>query len=203
MKKLLAISLLAASFLLAESADAVLVDKRLRKGGFGLKGGLLNQSTYNFSGVQYGSKIALSGGLFFEFPLSRKFMLGLSGDLQNVIFDELEDNEPFLDASIGPKYIILVEDADMAIKPGFALGFGYLGPIGNPPLDPDDINEKDRRISRTSYMTWRVTAEVMFLTQRPFAFLSEIILSGTSLGRNSELDVTTNPLLMLRIGVMY
>jgi hypothetical protein len=190
----LLICLLAAGFLCASSADAQFVDKRLRKGGFGIKAGLVSQTTISFSGHQYGSKFAMSGGIFFEFPLSDRFMLGLSGDLHNVIMNQIEDNEPFLDVSVGPKYLAVVESANIAVKPGAAIGFGYLGPMGP---------KFARKIARTSYMTWRISSEVLFLSQRQHAYLTELVLMGTAFGRNSEVEVTTNPTFLIRFGIMY
>ena len=186
--------LFVACFVVAGATQAQWVDKRLRKGGFGIKAGMVSQTTVSVSGRKYGSQFAMSGGIFFELPVTDRLMIGLHGDLHNVVMNQLEDNEPFLDAGIGPKYLAIVESANLAFKPGFAIGFGYLGPMGP---------KQARKFARTSYLTWRLSTELLFLTQRQHAYVTEVVLFGTALGGNSEIDVTTNPTFLLRVGIMY
>jgi hypothetical protein len=190
-----------AGLLCTASINAQYVDKRLRKGGFGAKVGFLAPTTASVDGRQYSTQFGMSGGIFFDKPLSRRIMLGLSVDLYNFIFKGLEDNEPYLDINIGSKYVIVAQSSDIALMPGFSIGFGYLGPIG-PYRDSVDY-AKRYRVDRTAYMTWQLDLDVLFLTRRQYALITEFAVFGTAFGRNSEVELTTNPTILLRVGFMY
>jgi hypothetical protein len=194
------VCLLAGSLFLAGTADATFMDKRVRKGGFGIKGGLIGQTTVSVDNHHYNNRVAVSGGVFFELPLIHPLMLGISGDIYNISFQGLEDNEPFLDIGIGPKYLAVMEAAGIVLKPGFNLGFGYLGPVAP---RKDSLGVTRYRIDATSDMTWRISTEALFLTRMRHAYLLELALVGTAFGGNADVDVTTNPVFLLRVGIMY
>jgi hypothetical protein len=93
-----------------------------------------------------------------------------------------------IDASVGFKPTIYLESSKLAFKPGAAIGFGHLAEIAD--LDGSD------------YVTWKISFESMFLVNPRFAYIGEVLFMGAN-GYNNDFDISTNPTLMLRVGVMY
>jgi hypothetical protein len=170
------------------AAPLELTDKRIEKGGVGLKFGVENGTTYHIDGVNYSSRIGMGIGVFFEVPLVTRTMMLIAVDFHDI---QLWDRRNFMiDVNLGIKPIIRWwKRSKVALKAGGAVGFGYLPVYG--------------RMNSTTYLTVRASTELAFLVNRNYSYLLEFSLLAFPTGGNRQFSVSTKPTASLRCGVMY
>ena len=167
------------------SANAM--DKRIRHGGAGFKAGLINKTTFLIDNIEYESKFGLTAGVFFDVALIRKTKLSFAFDFHDI--NVMNDRQWMIDVSVGLKPTIYNERGRTAIKPGIAGGFGYMFDVG--------------KIESTTYITIKYLTEFMFLVDEKYSYLIEFSVMDTFNGGNNDIDVSFNPSVSLRLGVMY
>lgn len=197
-------------------------DKRLRKGGFGIRVAIAGPTEFNWhqtpanqiffrNGIKieppskFSANFGLGFGVFFETNLATGINLVIAADLTNIDAAVLSDQELFLDVSIGPKWALKMANDQTIFRPGFAVGIGYLGPMGTlqQPDERQINNYPDHLINRTTYTTLHASGELFFASSNSFTYMLEAVLFGTVGGGNSEVDVSTIPTINLRLGLMY
>lgn len=168
------------------SAVSLAADKRIEKGGAAFKAGMIFSTTYRIDGREVDANDGITLGVGLEVPFIKLSKLAFAIDFHDVqIFN---DRQFMIDASVGFKPTIYLERSKLAFKPGVALGFGHLAEIA-------DINGSD-------YLTWKISFESMFLVRPRYSYIAEILFMGTD-GSNVDHEISTNPTMMLRVGVMY
>jgi len=161
-------------------------DKRIEKGGAVFKAGMLFSTTYKIDGREVDANDGITLGVGLEMPFIKLSKLAFAIDFHDVQI--YNDRQFMIDASVGLKPTIYLESSNLAFKPGFAVGFGHLAEIAN-------INGSD-------YLTWKASFETMFLVTPRYSYIAEILFMGAD-GQNDDHEISTNPTMMLRIGVMY
>lgn len=176
------------------SVSAVSYDPRGHQSKFGIKGGFLLGSRVRIDNGRSISTIdteaGLTGGIFLDIPQSEKIIAGVALDLYDVQPARSPERRKFLDASISVKWRFPTERQRVEIRPGLAIGFGYLAAIGF-------IEEPTR------YITTKAIFEVVFLRSRRFQYYLETAVVASPFGGNSDLDITFRPTLIFRGGAGF
>ena len=162
-------------------------DKQVRQGGVGLKAGFLHRAKFTVNKTEYESKMGLSVGVFFDVPAYSLTMLSVAADFRDIQI--LDHRQWMLDLSVGLKPTIYNERSQLAVKPGVAVGFGYLADIG--------------WLGSTTYLTLKASTEVLFLVSRKYAYVAEFVVFSAPSGGNSQYEISTSPTVSVRVGVMY
>ncbi|MDH4157284.1 MAG: hypothetical protein OEW00_08425 [candidate division Zixibacteria bacterium] len=162
-------------------------DKQVQQGGVGLKAGFLHKATFTVNKTEYDSKMGLNVGVFFDVPAYSLTMVSVAADFRDIQI--LDHRQWMLDLSIGLKPTIYKEKSRLAVKPGVAVGFGYLPDIA--------------WLSSTTYLTLKASTEVLFLVTRKYAYVAEFMVFSAPVGGNRQLEISTSPTISLRLGVMY
>lgn len=172
--------------LLILAASISAADKRIEKGGAAFKAGMLFSTTYKLDSAEIDANDGITLGVSLELPLIKLSKLAFAIDFHDIqIFN---DRQFMIDASVGIKPTIYLERSNLAFKPGVAIGFGHLAEIA-------DLRASD-------YLTWKISFESMFLVKPRYSYIAEILFMGID-GQNDDFDISTNPTLLLRVGVIY
>jgi hypothetical protein len=180
---------LAVLFLAASASAQNLVQQKFGKwhrGLFGLRAGIINSGTFTANGHEYDANVALTGGVLFDFPLTRTSTFGFTADL--IDFQIFDKRQKALDVGVAFKYAIYRQYAKMALKPGLGVGYTYLAHIEF--LDP------------TGYLTLKAFLESVFYVDRRFAWLADFGVFWAPVGGNRDYDISYGPVVMLRFGVV-
>ena len=162
-------------------------DKQVQRGGVGLKAGFLHKATFTVNDTAYDSRMGLNVGVFFDVPLYSLTMVSIAADFRDIQI--LDHRQWMLDLSLGLKPTIYKERSRLAVKPGVAVGFGYLADIA--------------WLSSTTYLTLKASTEVLFLVSRKYAYVAEFAVFAAPVGGNKELEISTSPTVSIRVGIMY
>jgi hypothetical protein len=155
------------------------------RGLFGIKAGLVHEGTVRLNGEEKATKLGLSGGVFFDVPVTAWSMLGISADVHS--FQALSRGQALLDIGLAVKIPAYLKKAEMALKPGAAVGFAHLAQISY--------------LEASDYLSLKVFFEAVFYTKKKYAWTGEFAVYYLATGGNSEYDVTWGPVVMLRGGV--
>ncbi len=169
------------------------LDRRLDKGGVGLKLGVFHSTTMyiksrhaDFLEAEYTWKAGFNGGPFFDVRLGRGNFISVAVELHDVQL--MNDREKLLDINLGYKTTIFIRHKRLAYRPGFALGYGYISKVGF--------------IEKVNLMTARAFVEMVFLSHPKYSYLVEFSVGMLPTGSGSLYDVSSNPYVMLRGGVV-
>lgn len=176
---------------LTAASETPLLDKRLTKGGVGLKVGLIYSSifTLDSAGVEseFEADVGLSAAVFFDIPIYRMTAFTISGDIQDIqLFDM---RQKMVDVNIGLKHSFYSHRARLALRPTITAGYAFLAEIG--------------RLEASDYLTLKTAVELLLLRPQNPAFVLELGVFWSPQGGNQTYDVTFGPVWMLRAGVMY
>ncbi len=162
--------------------------KQVIHGGVGVKAGVINTGLLKKDGREFDADPGSCIGVFFDFPLARRLMLGTAIDFYHIRV--LNVQELMADISLALKPIIYRPNVDLAIKPYIALGFGHLG--------------NWEILEDTYYMSIKVfTAVAFFSEEHKHAWLLEAGYTAFPVGGNSQFDTSIDPSLTVRVGIMY
>lgn len=161
-------------------------DKRIDRGGVGLKLGLIHTAKVRENTVTHDSKISFNSEIFFDVPIYRKLALTITTDIHNVrVYNH---HQMMLDLSIGAKVNFYKQHLRMAWRPAFTIGFAHLAHFAH--------------LESSNFMTWHLSTEVLFIQTKNPALLLELSVFGAT-GGNKDTDLRWGPVWMIRAGVMY
>ena len=153
----------------------------------GVKLGMLYSSRFRIDGVASATGIGLSGGVVFDFPISRRFLYGVAIDLQDV--HVFETRKKVLDLSLPLKYAFLFERQNWELRIVSAAGFGYHAKV--------DILE------RSTYLTLKGGLEAVFHGDTRFSLVVDLLVFAAPIGGNRDHRVSYGPSLIARVGFVY
>ncbi|MDF1545648.1 MAG: hypothetical protein P1R58_11160 [bacterium] len=179
---------------LAGSVSAVpSLDHRLDRGGVGLKLGLFHSTTMHIKSKrtdigdrEFIWKAGFNGGPFFDIRLGRGNFVSVAVELHDVQL--MDDREKLLDLNLGYKATIYVRNHRLAYRPGISAGFGYISKVGF--------------IEKVNLVTARAFVEMVFLSHPKYSYLVEFSVGMLPDGSGILYDVTSNPYVMLRGGIL-
>jgi hypothetical protein len=168
--------------------QAQLMDKRIRRGGVGVKAGFLNASTFHIDSAGEEMRYGLTGGVFFDVPVVQPVAMTIAVDIHDIQL--YTSRQMMINPQLGLKPTVkYIEERKYALRPLATVGFAYLYDIG--------------RLEATSYLTVRAACEALFFQNKNIAYVLELSVFGAPYGGNSAVDVTFGPVWSLRVGVMY
>jgi len=171
---------------LAVPAIAGKVVEQPTHGIFGAKVGIMSRA--NIRGDLYlRTEIGSTAQVYADFPVWRRFYLATSFDFYYI--ELVRNNDVMIDGSLGVKYEFLLPRANMLLRPGIAIGYGFL----------PEINE----IRATSWATVKTFMETHFTINPRRAFVCELAVMGAPVGGYGSLDLTLGPAFMLRVGLAF
>lgn len=175
----------------ADARNLLKTDSRRHRSHFGIKFGLINGGTAYINGQSYSTKVALTGGVYFDIVVTPWLYSGISINLHDVQIDQFRQKMLEISYSIKPAHYSKMERS--AFKPAFEVGFADLGQFG-----PEDY-----KFERTQYLTLKVGVEMVFFSEKNYAWTVDVVLWGSPHCFNSDLDITFGPLLIGRLGFMF
>ncbi len=186
------IGLLFLIILISQSAFAF--NKSIVKGGFGIKFGFINASTVHVTDKLTDQKVGdyltnagLSFALFLDIPQSRKLITSFEIAIQDI--QAFDNREKVINVNFTFKRIIYKSRTRMAIKPYLGIGYAYLANL--------------KMLQKVNFLTYHLGTEVVFLVDPKYALVTELGILGSPHGRNDDYKVTTNPILLLRAGIIF
>lgn len=168
-------------------SSALGMEKQIAKGGFGFKAGLINSTSFVINDIEYESNTGLATGVYFDLPFIRKSKVVIALDFYDI--HVLDDKQWMIDLSLGFRPTFRKAGSDVALKPGIAIGYSHLALIG-------DLNT-------TNYLTFKSGVEIMYHTGRKYVHTFEIFFLATRYGGNRTVEISHNPVLVVRLGVLY
>lgn len=191
---LLLILICFAATISAGSQEAQKLDPRLIHGSFSFRAGLLNIGTVHVRNRATGAKVGdfetktgIVMGTMFDIPVYRRWMMSIQTDILDVLF--MDERGLILDVSAAVKYTTFNQYSKIAVRPGLAVGFAYLAELGF--------------LEKVRFMTIRGFTEIIFLSNRNLALFTDISVFSAPIGFNRIYEVTTNPFVILRVGVLF
>ena len=192
-RKCVALSILIGVVLLATSASAD-DPAGVGKGEFGLKFGQLrggtieywqksNESNINSVEVEAG----FSGGAFLDHPFYRNLHITASFDLHQIGL--YGDSEVALDVAGGLKFKWTEPKGRLSVRPAATVGFALL---------PDTWH-----FSASKYVTLKVYLEVASYSKRGTGLLLEIGSLRTLSGSDNTYEISTEPMFLIRAGIIW
>ena len=160
----------------------------------GIKAGVVTDATLNFADKTTSSNTfeletnqswTVQG--FVELPLRGNFHSILSLDYNNL--GDLGKSEMLLTGSYGVRYHWEMNNARFAIRPGIALGYGYLG----------DTHVSDA----ASLLMLNLSSEFVIFSMSGTGFIFETGLLWALTGGNDAYDIDGGPLLQVRGGLRF
>lgn len=174
--------------------------KAIRKGGVGLKIGLINTGMMNLTGwptpddsvavrdYEMNPVPAACGQVYFDVAVSPKLSLLFAADVYDVRFERL--SERAIDVSAGFKLAFYQPRARIAWRPGASVGLGYLADIGF--------------MRPTTYLTLKAFTELVVFPKRGQpAVVFDLGVMAMPTGGNSTVDARVAPSVYLRAGLLY
>lgn len=166
-----------------------MVGKRFGKwhrGLFGFRGGIINAATMKVDGQKYDADVALTAGVLFDFPLTKRSTYGFTADLVDVQVAGVRQKA--IDVGVAFKYAAYKKESMMALKPGFSVGYAYLAHW--------------ELFNASGYLTLRLFLETLFYSNHRYAWLLDFDIFWAPVGGNKEHDVTYGPAIMARFGLV-
>lgn len=161
---------------------------------FGLKAGIINQTFFRVVGKSpefvtedMRTRVGFTGELFFDIPTNEWMMVSVAVDMNDIHVDATRTQ--MLDLSLSFKFPFYKEFSNVAWRPTFGVGYGYLGEV--------DLLEK------SSYTTLRAGVELVFYSQQRYAYLGEVLVYSSPWGENDEHKISFGPVVLIRLGVIY
>ncbi len=194
MTKKIILLITAIIILILISSPIYAFNKSIVKGGFGFKAGIINSSTIHLKlkdsdtdANDFETSPGLSVGIFFDIPINRKLMVGFESNIQNIY--AYDEHEKALDLNIRLKRIINKARQRFAIKPFIGLGYAYLAKMGF--------------LKKANLLTYHLGTEIVFFIDPKYAVLGELVIFGAPYGRSEVYEVSTNPIIVLRGGLVF
>ena len=171
---------------------------------FGIKIGSIGGNTFKLTEVRSGSgsydgaykESGLGGGFFLDIPVGRRFYGGFSIEVQSIKILTAQNGIPLTDESkrlleVGAnfKFKMPVHNSPIIFRPGIGAGFGILS---DAPV-----------IGNSRYFIFKTFLETVVMTGKRIGFLGEIGFWSVLAGGNDEYDITMDPTLMLRGGMVF
>jgi hypothetical protein len=153
----------------------------------GVKLGMLYSSRFRIDGVASETGIGLSGGVVFDFPISRRFLYGVAIDLQDV--HVFETRKKVLDLSLPLKYAFPFERQNWELRIVSAAGFAY--------------HTKVDVLERSTYLTLKGGLEAVFHGDTRFSMVVDLLVFAAPIGGNRDNRVSYGPTLIARMGFVY
>ncbi|RME20023.1 MAG: hypothetical protein D6800_13565, partial [Candidatus Zixiibacteriota bacterium] len=181
--------------LLPLSATALTYDPRGSKAKFGAKIGFVYSMNIRITPRDsarwtVSTDPGLTGGVFLDIPMSKHGVIGVAVDLYDIQVENFRERRKFFDGSITVKRRFPLSKHHVEFRPGLGVGFGYIAAFA-------DVHDP------TSYLMLKGGVEMLFNTRKRFAWMLDLVVIGSPVGGNNQLDITFGPTFLARIGVFY
>lgn len=133
------------------------------------------------------SGIGLSFQLGASLPLGSKLYVPFSFDFHNISISR--ENSLMIEPSLGLKGRFYFPKSEITLRPGGAIGFGYLSDQG------------DLRASQ--YLTYKLFAEALFKMDDRRFWVAEVAFFDAPIGSSKGDEVKLGPGLLVRFGVAF
>ena len=170
----------------AGSASAARTTAEPTRGIFGAKVGFMSRG--NVGGdFDLQTEVGSTGQIYTDFPLWGRLFGAAAFDFYYM--EIVHDNNIMIDASFGLKYEFRMSHSNMLLRPGVAIGYGFL----------PEINQ----IRASNYATVKVFLETHFPVSIKRAVVCEVGVFGAPTGGNAAVDVTLGPAYFVRVGLAF
>jgi len=156
------------------------------RGLFGFRGGIINSTNIKIDGRKFDANVALTAGILFDFPMTHKSTFGFTADIIDV--QVASERQKALDVGVAFKYAAYKKESQMALKPGFGVGYAYLAHW--------------KLLNASGYLTLKLFLETLFYSNHKYAWLADFDIFWAPVGGNEEHDVSYGPALMVRFGLV-
>jgi len=163
--------------------QSILIDETT----FGVKGGIVTGGTLwveDFSD-DIGTSYALNG--FVDYRLAEKLIGGISLDIIGI--SSFEESEQLISFNMNLKAQIYMKENNLLIRPGLSFGYGKL----SAPRGSDD----------SSQLVMGAGVEFSFPSKTARNYLFDIGIIGSPVGGNDDYDITFEPIIFLRGGMLF
>ena len=155
------------------------------RGAVGIKGGILS-GTETRGDLRLRTSWDKSLEVFFEFPIVKRTAIQFAFDFHNFHVNRVDNW--MIDVNLALKPTFRLKRANVNVKPGAAVGYGYVGIFTS-------------YFEATRYLTVRGFVEADFIIDPKKAWLIEFSTLFTPTGGNDEYDLRVGPVFMLRFGL--
>jgi len=156
------------------------------RGIVGLKVGFISGSNLK-AAKKMKTDPGVSGGLFFDFPVTSRFYAGLSVDFHNVVL--VKDQQIMIDLGLTLKPLFPLKSSKMTLIPVFSAGYAYLSELNV--FEP------------TEYLNLKLFLETHFQMTRKRAWVGDIGVSYMPTGGNGTYDIQIGPTFFIRWGLAF
>ncbi len=137
--------------------------------------------------MDYETKVGLSGQVFVDMPLTSKGLIGITIDLHDI--NVRRHRQVVLDVGMTLKFPIYGKRNRPAVRPGIGVGYAMLAKVSD--------------IESSTYLSVRALCEMVFYSDRKFAWVGELAVYGYPTGGNYDSDISYGPVVLIRLGVVY
>ena len=157
------------------------------RGIVGLKAGFISGA--NFKAAQpMKTDPGVSGGVFFDFPVTPRFYAGVAVDFHNIVL--VMDQQAMIDVGLTIKHLIpMNEKSKMTLVPAASAGYAYLSGLNV--FEP------------TEFLNLKLFVETHFEINRKRSWVGDIGVSYMPAGGNGAYDIKIGPAFFIRWGLAF
>lgn len=172
--------------LIAATVSAGVTRPEPTRGTFGAKVGLMSRAHVG-GDLDLQTEVGSTAQVYADFPMWGRLFGTAAFDFYYI--ELVRNNNVMIDASLGLKYELKLTHANMMLRPGVAIGYGFL----------PEINA----IRASNYATIKVFLEAHFPVAIKRTVVCEVGLFGAPTGGNATYDLTLGPAYCLRVGLAF
>lgn len=157
----------------------------------GIKFGYLGAGTIYVEGIAGDTDSSSTFGTFLDYRVAEKLYMNFYLDMHTITAYGI--SKTLTDIGGGFKVVFYNEESGIVFRPSICLGYGSL----------PGISLGNYYVDSSSYFIIKPSLEILIPTKSNLAVLGEIGFISAPVGGNSDFDVTMEPTLILRAGIIF